>query len=75
MPRVRLCPSMQREKNISDILKKGLIDKGWSNKHLAKLLNMDAGNVSRILNHPMSVRLDTICRVAAKLGITELNIK
>lgn len=75
MPKTTLCPSMQREKNISDLLKKGLVDKGWSVKHLAKLLGTDAGNLSRVINHPMSVKLDTICKVAGKLGITELNIR
>lgn len=75
MPRLKLTPSMQREFNVSAALKKGLIDKGWTNQHLAKLLNMDAGNVSKIINHPMSVRFDTICMVANKLGITSLDIK
>lgn len=75
MPKMKLCPSMQREKNISATLKKALIDKGWTTSHLAELLGMNSGNLSRLINHPMSVKFDTICRVATKLGVTELNIK
>lgn len=75
MPKTILTPSMQREQNISATFKKALIDKDWTVKHFARLLGMDAGNVSKIINHPMSVKFDTICRVAGKLGITELNIK
>lgn len=75
MPKTILTPSMQRARNVSAVLKKALIDKGWTVSHLAKLLGMKQGNLSNIINHPMSVKFDTICRVATKLGITELNIK
>lgn len=74
MPRITLSPSMQREQNISKALKKGLIDKGWTVSHFAKLLGMNQGNLSKIMNHPMSVKLDTICIIANKLGITSLEI-
>ena len=75
MPKVTLCPSMQRERNISGTLKKGLIDKGWTVQHLAELLGMEPSNLSRTINHPMSVKFDTICIIAIKLGITSLEIK
>lgn len=75
MPKTILTPSMQREIYISAALKKALIDKQWTVSHLAELLGMKQGNLSKVLNHPMSVKFDTICRVAGKLGITELNIK
>lgn len=75
MPKMTLSPSMQREREVSATLKKALIDKGWTNQHLAQLLCMNAGNLSRIMNHPMSVRLDTIFIIAKKLGVTSLNIK
>lgn len=75
MPRVRLCPSMQRELNVSAALKKGIVDKGWTVSHLAELLRMDKGNLSRIINHPMSVKFETICKIADKLGIRQLDIK
>jgi plasmid maintenance system antidote protein VapI len=72
VPKLRLSTSLQREKNISDALKKGMIEKGWSNQHLAALLNMCPGNLSKIINHPMSVRLETVCLIADKLGVREL---
>ena len=75
MPKTILTPSMQRERNISAALKKALIDKQWTVSHLAELLGMKQGNLSKVLNHPMSVKFDTICRVAIKLGVTELEIK
>lgn len=75
MPKTILTPSMQRERNISAALKKALIDKQWTVSHLAELLGMKQGNLSKVLNHPMSVKFDTICRVATKLGVTELEIK
>ena len=72
MPKLKPTPSMQREKNIRDALKGGMIDKGWSNQHLAKLLGIDPGNLSKIINHPLSVKLETVYIIADKLGITAL---
>ena len=75
MPKTVLTPSMQRERNITAAFKKALVEKNWSMSHLAKLLGMNQGNLSRVINHPMSVRFDTICIVANKLGINCLEIK
>ena len=72
MPKLKLSPSMQREKNIRDAFKCSMVAKGWSNQHLAELLNMCPGNLSKIINHPMSVKLETICTIADKLGIKSL---
>lgn len=72
MPRLKLTESAQREKNVSDALKKAMIDKGWSNNHLATLMKMQPGNLSRIINHPISVKYETLCLIANKLGIKEL---
>ena len=72
MPKLKLSPSAQREKNISDTLRCAMIRKGWSNQHFAELLGMDPGHLSKIINHPMSVRFETICIIASKLGLKEL---
>ena len=72
MPKLKLNPSEQREKNISDVLRSGIIRMGWSNQHLADLLGMNQGNLSKIINHPMSVKYETLCIVASKLGLKEL---
>ena len=72
MPKLKLSPSDQREKNISDVLRCGMIRMGWSNQQLADLLGMNPGNLSKIINHPMSVKYETLCIVASKLKIKEL---
>ena len=75
MPKIKQCASIQREINVSAALKHALIDKGWSNAHLAELLGMNPGNLSRIINHPMTVKFETLCIIADKLGLKELPIK
>jgi transcriptional regulator with XRE-family HTH domain len=45
---------------------------GWSNQHFAELLGMNPGNLSKIINHPMSVKYETLCLIASKLGLKEL---
>jgi hypothetical protein len=72
MPKLKLSPSAQREKNIRDALICGRVAKGWSNQHLAELLGMNPGNLSKIINHPMSVKYETLCLIASKLGLKEL---
>lgn len=72
MPAVRKPAHVQREERIVVALKKGLLDKGWSVQHLAELCGMKAGNMSRMINHPMSVKLETILTVASKLGIDSI---
>lgn len=75
MPKIALTTAQQRERNVSDALKCGMIRRGWNNQHLAELLKMNPGNLSRIINHPMSVRFETLCLIATKLGIAELPTK
>ena len=72
MPAVKKCSSVQREERIIKTFHHARIDKGWSVNHLADLCKMDAGNMSRILNHPMKVKFETILLVASKLGIDSL---
>lgn len=75
MPKLKLSPSAQREKNISDTLRCAMIRKGWSNQHFAELLGMNPGNLSKIINHPMSVKFETLCIIADKLKLSELPTK
>lgn len=74
MPAVKKCSSIQREEKITKTLQHARIDKGWTVKHLADLCNMDAGNLSRVINHPAKVQLDTILLIASKLGIDSIPI-
>ncbi len=64
----------QTEEKIVKLFKHALIDKGWTVKHLAALCKIDAGNMSRIINHPMKVQLDTILMIAQKLGIENIPV-
>ena len=72
MPVLKKPPAVLRQETITKNLKKGLIDKGWTVKHLAQLCNMDVGTLSRTINHPMSVRLETVLDIAKKLGIDSI---
>jgi len=74
LPAIKKPVWVRQEEEISKLLKKALIDKGWSVAHLAELLKVDAGNLSRIINHPMRVRFETILMVANKLGFDSLPI-
>ena len=74
MPTIKKPSWVRQEEEISKILKKGLIDKGWTVSHLAELIKKDISCVSRILNHPSRVRLETILTIAEKLGVSSLPI-
>lgn len=74
MPAIKKYSCVLREEKISSAFKHALVDKGWTTKHLATLCNMDAGNLSRVINHPAKVKLDTILLVASKLGIDSIPI-
>ena len=75
MPTIKKTPSAKREEAITRALKIGLIDKGWTVAHLADLCGMHHGQTSRIINHPMKVRLETVLDIAAKLGISSIPTK
>lgn len=74
MPKVAKPAIVQREERIVKAFHHARIDKGWTVKHLAELCKMDAGNMSRVINHPMKVQLDTILMIASKLGIENIPI-
>ena len=69
MPAVKKPSHVQREERVVKALKIGLIEKGWTVSHLANLCGMDTGNMSRLINHPSRVKLETVLTVANKLGI------
>ncbi len=75
MPKIKLCPSQQRERNITAALEKARIDKGWTKKHLGELLHMPSYKISRIINHPANEKLSTVLLVANKLGIDSLPVQ
>lgn len=72
MPKVTKPTFVLREERIVKTFKHALLEKGWTVKHLAKLCGMDTAQLSRTINHPMSVKLDTILMIAVKLGIDSI---
>lgn len=73
MPKLRKRPEELREFNLSACLKKAMIDKGLKNQHLAKLLGMNSGQLSRVINHPLHCNIKTLLKVSDKLGVALLN--
>lgn len=69
MPALRKNKDQIREIEIKKLFTAALLDKGWSQKHLAKLLGMDSGNLSRTINHPLKREFHTLLRIADKLGV------
>ena len=74
MPAIRKPERVQQEEQITKTLKKALIDKGWTVAHLAELCDVQSANLSRTINHPMSVRFETIVKIFKKLGINSIPI-
>lgn len=74
MPKIAKPAVVQREERVTKTFQHALIEKGWSVKHLAELCKMDAGNMSRVLNHPMKVQFETLSMIASKLGIDSIPI-
>ncbi len=73
MPRVnKLTEAERREEKIRKVLKRGLAEKEWSQKHLGELCGMTQDAISRIINQPMSRRFGDVLKVANKLGIDSL---
>ena len=69
MPALRKSKDQIREIEIKKLFTAALLDKGWTQKHLAKLLGMDSGNLSRTINHPLKREFHTLLRIADKLGV------
>ncbi|MBQ2389598.1 MAG: helix-turn-helix domain-containing protein [Clostridia bacterium] len=69
MPALRKNKDQIREIEIKKLFTAALLDKGWSQKHLAKLLGMDSGNLNRTINHPLKREFHTLLRIADKLGV------
>ncbi len=72
MPKVKsLNPTAEA---LSKLFRHALLDKAWTQEHLAELCAMDASSVSRIINSPEKRQMGNIIIVAKKLGIKEIPI-
>lgn len=72
MPKIKNSLEREREERIVKEFKKALIEKKWTQQHLADLCGMDSGNISRVINHPMRVKTEIVLNIARKLGITSI---
>lgn len=74
MPAIRKSAREQQEEQITKTLKKALIDKGWTMYHFAELCDMDRTIMCKVINHPMSVRFETMAKIFKKLGMNSIPI-
>ena len=70
MPKLKNTP----EQDLTIQLKIAMLNKGWKQKHLAKICGMEEAQISRIINRPSRCHYSTICLVAEKLGINSLPV-
>lgn len=69
MPALRKRPEQLRSEAITKAFRHALIEKGWTQAHLAKLLGVNPPCVCRIISSPMTKQLETVLKVADKLGV------
>lgn len=69
MPALRKSKDQIREIEIKKLFTAALIEKGWTQKHLAKLLGMEPSCVGRAINYPLKREFHTLLRIADKLGV------
>ena len=72
MPKVK--SFNQQNDLISKIFKTALVNKEWSQKHLAEICGFSNSQMSRIINTPNKCCFSTIQQVSKKLGIKEIPI-
>lgn len=73
MPALRKRPEEMRAKAITNAFRAALNNKDWEQTDLARLTGKAQSEVSRIINHPLSVKFDTILLFADKLGVNLLS--
>lgn len=69
MPALRKTKDQIREAEIKKLFTLGLIEKGWTQKHLAKLVGKDPGNISKAINHPLKREFGFMLMLADKVGV------
>ena len=74
MPAVKKPSWTRQEAEVTKVFKKALVDKEWTVAHLAELIHKQPCNVSRIINNPSKVSLETILLIANKLDISSIPI-
>ena len=72
MPKVKSYNEQQEK--ITNLFKTALLNKGWSQGHLAKLCGFSNSQMSRIIRTPDKCCFSSLYITAKKLGIKELPI-
>ena len=73
MPAIKKLPEQERSEAITKRLKIALLEKGWTQEHLAKLTGHDQRYISRLMNEPLKRDLGDILYVSDKLGVRLLS--
>ena len=69
MPALRKSKKELAAIEIKKLFTNGLIDKGWTQLHLAKLMRKQPGVISRAINHPFRREFELLFDIADKLGV------
>lgn len=69
MPAIKKRPEQARSEAITRRLKIALLEKGWTQEHLAKLSGRDQRYISRLINEPLKRDLGDVLYVSDKLGV------
>ena len=69
MPAIKKRPEQARSEAITKQFKIALFNKGWTQEHLAKVVNYDKAKVNRIINKPLHYDLLDLLCISDKLGV------
>lgn len=69
MPALRKTKKQQAAIEIKKLFHNGLLDKGWTQKHLAELMGRQEGVISKAFNHPFRREFELLYDIADKLGV------
>lgn len=73
MPASKKRPEQLRSEAITKRFKKALIDKGWTQEHLGKLLGIDRATICRVINNPLKHDFSRVLLLSDKLGVKLLS--
>ena len=69
MPKLKESTNQARGRRITAALKKGLIDRGWTQAHLATLLRLSRERTNHAVNHPLAHRMEDVFKIADFVGV------
>lgn len=73
MPALKKRPEQLRSEAITKSFKKALIEKGWTQDHLGKLLGIDRATICRVINNPLKHDFSRVLLLSDKLGVKLLS--